>query len=87
MPTIDVPASEFDRLDWLPTLWGARAQITVGSRFKDHVVAAIKERSDPDIVQLCQHTGWAQFDEELLYLTDSGGIGSEGLNTDASCEL
>ena len=34
MPTIDVPASEFDRLDWLPTSWGASAQITVGSRFR-----------------------------------------------------
>ena len=34
LPTIDVPASEFDRLEWLPTSWGASAQITVGSRFK-----------------------------------------------------
>ena len=87
MPSIDVPASEFDRLDWLPTSWGASAQITVGSRFKDHVVAAIKERSDPEIVQLCQHTGWAQFNDELLYLTDSGSIGTKGLKLDASCEL
>ena len=87
LPTVDVPASEFDRLEWLPPSWGASAQITVGSRFRDHVVAAIKERSDPEIVQLCQHTGWTQFNDELLYLTDSGGIGLEGLNPDASCEL
>ena len=87
MPTIDVPASEFDRLDWLPTSWGAGAQITVGSRFKDHVVAAIKERSNPEILQLCQHTGWSQFNDELLYLTHTGGIGTKGLNLDASCEL
>ena len=87
MPTIDVPASEFDRLDWLPTSWGASAQITVGSRFKDHVVAAIKERSNPEILQLCQHTGWSQFNDELLYLTHTGGIGTKGLNLDASCEL
>ena len=87
LPTVDVPASEFDRLDWLPTSWGASAQITVGSRFRDHVVAAIKERSDPKIEQLCQHTGWAQFNDELLYLTDTGGIGTKGLNRDASCEL
>jgi hypothetical protein len=87
MPTIDVPASEFDRLDWLPTSWGASAQITVGSRFRDHVVAAIKERSNPEILQLCQHTGWSQFNDELLYLTHTGGIGTKGLNLDASCEL
>ena len=87
LPTIEVPASEFDRLDWLPTSWGASAQITVGSRFRDHVVAAIKERSDPEIEQLCQHTGWAQFNDELLYLTGTGGIGTKGLNTDARCEL
>ena len=87
LATVDVPASEFDRLDWLPTSWGASAQITVGSRFRDHVVAAIKERSDPEIEQLCQHTGWVQFNDELLYLTASGGIGTKGLNRDASCEL
>ena len=87
LPTIDVPASEFDRLEWLPTSWGASAQVIVGSRYKDHVVAAIKERSDPETVQLCQHTGWAQCDDELLYLTDSGGIGAGGLNPDARCEL
>jgi hypothetical protein len=87
LPTIDVSASEFDRLDWLPTAWGASPQIAVGSRFKDHVVAAIKERSDPELVQLCQHTGWAQFGDELLYLTASGGIGTKGLNEEARCEL
>ena len=87
LPTIDVPASEFDRLDWLPTEWGASPQIAVGSRFRDHVSAAIKERSDPELVQICQHTGWAQFDDELLYLTASGGIGTKGLNEDARCKL
>jgi hypothetical protein len=87
LPTIDVPASEFDRLDWLATEWGASPQIFVGSRYRDHVAAAIKERSDPELVQLCQHTGWAKFDDELLYLTASGGIGTEGLNEEARCEL
>ncbi|WP_445942693.1 DUF927 domain-containing protein, partial [Roseicyclus sp.] len=87
LPTIDVPASEFDRLDWLPTEWGASPQIAVGSRFRDHVSAAIKERSDPVLEKICQHTGWAKFDDELLYLTASGGIGTKGLNEDARCEL
>jgi hypothetical protein len=87
LPTIDVPAAEFDRLDWLPTAWGASPQIAVGSRFRDHVAAAIKERSDPVLEQICQHTGWAQFGDELLYLTTSGGIGTKGLNEDARCEL
>ncbi|EAQ05553.1 DUF927 domain-containing protein [Yoonia vestfoldensis] len=87
LPTIDVPASEFDRLEWLATEWGASPQIFVGSRYRDHVAAAIKERSDPELVQLCQHTGWAKFDDELLYLTASGGIGTEGLNEEARCEL
>lgn len=87
LATIDVPASEFDRLDWLPTAWGASPQIAVGSRFREHVAAAIKERSDPVLEQTCQHTGWVQFEDELLYLTASGGIGSKGLNEDARCEL
>lgn len=84
---IQVLASEFDRLDWLPTEWGASPQIAVGSRYRDHVAAAIKERSDPELVQLFQHTGWVEFGDEPLYLTASGGIGAEGLNADAGCEL
>ena len=87
MPTVDVPASEFNSLDWLTTAWGASPQIAVGSRFKDHVAAAIKEHSDPELVKLCQHIGWVQHSDELIYLTASGGIGVNGLNEEARCEL
>lgn len=37
--------------------------------------------------QLCQHTGWSQFGDDVLYLTASGGISLTGLNKDARCEL
>ena len=43
----DVEANAFDKLEWLPTNWGAKAQVTVGSMYKAHVAAAIKEKSDP----------------------------------------
>ena len=87
LPEIDILASEFDRLDWLTSAWGSSAQIVVGTRHKDHVLAAIKERSEPKIEQINQHTGWVQLGDELIYLTGSGGIGVEGLRSDASCEL
>lgn len=87
LPNIEVPAADFDRLDWLITLWGSKAQIVVGSRYKDHIVAAMKERSAPVQEQICQHTGWTQFNDQLVYLTASGGIGAEGMYLDARCEL
>ncbi len=87
LPTVDVPASEFNSLDWLTTAWGASPQIAVGTRFKDHVAAAIKERSDAELVKICQHVGWVQHGDEPIYLTASGGIGANGINEDARCEL
>ncbi len=87
LPTIDVPAVDFDRLEWLSTKWGASTQIVVGSRFRDHVAAAIKERSAPEVVVLTQHTGWTQKDSELIYITASGGVGEHGLNANVASEL
>lgn len=87
LPTIDIAASDFDDLKWIPTEWGSGPQAGVGPRYKDHIVAAIKERSEPILEQIHQHTGWAEFGDHFYYLTDTGGIGADGLNTDIRCEL
>ena len=50
----------FDKLELLPTNWGAKAQVTVGPMYKAHVAAAIKERSNPTERIVYSHTGWIE---------------------------
>jgi hypothetical protein len=84
---LDVEANAFDKLEWLPTNWGAKAQVTVGSMYKAHVAAAIKERSDPTERTVYSHTGWIDKNGKFCYLTKRGGISAAGLNEEIETEL
>jgi len=84
---LDVEANAFDKLEWLPTNWGAKAQVTVGSMYKAHVAAAIKERSDPTERTVYSHTGWINKNGKFCYLTKRGGINAAGLNEEIETEL
>ena len=84
---LDVEANAFDKLEWLPTNWGAKAQVTVGSMYKAHVAAAIKERSDPIERTVYSHTGWIDKNGKFCYLTKRGGINAAGLNEEIETEL
>ena len=83
----DVEANAFDKLEWLPTNWGAKAQVTVGSMYKAHVAAAIKERSNPKERTVYSHTGWIDKNGKFCYLTNRGGISAAGLNEEIETEL
>ncbi len=87
LPTFDVEANAFDKLEWLPTNWGAKAQITVGSLHKAHVAAAIKEKSNPKERIIYSHTGWLEQDNKFHYLNNRGGINASGLNEEVETEL
>ena len=83
----DVEANAFDKFEWLPTNWGAKAQVTVGSMYKAHVAAAIKERSNPTERTVYSHTGWIDKNGKFYYLTNRGGISAAGLNEEIETEL
>ncbi len=87
LPTSDVEAVAFDKLEWLPTHWGAKAQITVGQLHKAHVAAAIKERSNPTERTVYSCTGWIEKNNKFHYLNNRGGINAVGLNEEIETEL
>jgi hypothetical protein len=87
LTTFNVEANAFDKLEWLPTNWGAKAQVTVGTMYKAHVAAAIKERSNPTERIVYSHTGWIEKNGKFHYLTNRGGINAAGLNEDIETEL
>ena len=82
LPLVEVDAADFDRLVWLTQSWGAKAQITVGTRHKDHVVAAIKFCSQPSEKVIYRHIGWINDAGKHTYLSASGGITANGLDTE-----
>ena len=87
LPTVDIEASEFDRMEWVTQTWGSSAQICVGTRFKDHVAAAIKARSTPTCREIYQHTGWIEVGGQHFYLSADGAIGAQGWNPKLETEL
>ena len=84
---VEIDAGGFDKLDWLTQSWGAKAQITVGPRHKDHVAAAIKFYSQHREKVIYRHTGWINDAGKHIYLNASGGITANGLNTEKETEL
>ena len=87
LPEIDIPADQLDRTAWITEQWGATAQISVGNKFKDHVIAAIKQHSRPKQTHVALHTGWFQNRDEHIYLTSSGAITTHGLDTSRETRL
>lgn len=74
LPEIDIAADKLEGMAWVTEHWGSAAQIQVGARFKDHVLAAIKQHSRPKHTSVALHTGWVQDRDTHSYLTGSGAI-------------
>jgi hypothetical protein len=79
----EIPADQFDAMNWVPRAWGARAIITPSNLVRQHLAAAIKSLSPPSAERrIYQHLGWRKIDGQLLYLHAGGAIGAEGLAND-----
>jgi hypothetical protein len=85
---VEIPAAQFDGMNWVHDALGARAIIAAGYTVKSHVRAAIQCLS-PDIAQrsIYVHTGWRLIAGHWVYLTASGAIGANGLDPTITVEL
>ena len=86
LPSISVPADEYDQMDWVTEQWGGRAVIAPGRALKDALRAAIIVLStkDADLPEklIYTHVGWRKIDEEWCYLSTSGALGATALHDD-----
>jgi hypothetical protein len=87
LPSVEIDAAAFDRLDWLLPNWGVKAQITVGPRYKEHIAAAIKYFSNPIDKTIYKHTGWVSEAGKHTYLSAAGGITAKGSDNQIETEL
>jgi hypothetical protein len=88
LPPTQVPAAEFGTMHWVPAAWGVRAIVGPGLGMSDQLRCAIQQLSkDVEEKVIYKHLGWRQLGDQWLYLTASGGIGKDGLDTSVRVEL
>jgi hypothetical protein len=75
LPELEVPASEFAKLEWASS-WGTKAIIRAGRDTRDHLRVAIQHLSKPAQATVFTHVGWRTIGGKLVYLHPGGAIGA-----------
>ena len=85
---LQVPAAEFQWLEWVTTGWHGEAVVFAGASTRDHVRCAI-ELLSVDRSRRVQylHTGWREIGGQWVYLHAGGAIGPEGALSGFEVEL
>lgn len=91
LPTIDVSLAKFNALAWITEEWGEKIIVRPGNSIKDNLRVAILTYStrygDIPLQRVFKMTGWKQIAGEWLYLTGSGAVGKNGLDTSIKVDL
>jgi hypothetical protein len=75
----EVPASKFDKMEWVTEHLGAEAVIEPGFSIRDRARVAIKKLSTGVVKrQAYAHLGWRHHEGKWVYLHGGGAIGSDG---------
>jgi len=88
LPTLTIPATQYIIIQWALKHWGARAIIEPDQASARRLAVGILKLSvDIPITTVYQHTGWREINKQWYYLSGSGAIGKDGLNTEIRVEL
>lgn len=91
LPEIEVSLSKFPVMNWPGELWGSKALILSGATKRDNLRVAIILYStrNGEIPQrrIYGYTGWTKINEAWHYLSGSGAIGANGLDTAVQVDL
>lgn len=89
LQTVSIEARELAKTDWIPSQWGVRA-ISNLPPSKGHILArAIQEVSLDGVIRerLFTCTGWTEYEGRRGYLTTSGLLTADGLDTSVRVDL
>lgn len=88
LPTLTITASQYLSMQWPLKYWGAKAIISANQATPRQLANAILILSgDIPITTIYQHTGWRLIGGERFYLSHSGAIGANGLDTQTRVDL
>lgn len=89
LESVEVRAEDFDGMKWIGKHWGARpiAYVAPGKMYQ--VRRCIQEVSRHDLKRerVYTFTGWNEVEGKRLFLTSSGGLGADGLDTTVRVDL
>jgi hypothetical protein len=89
LQTVSIEARELAKIDWIPSQWSVRA-ISNLSPSKGHLLArAIQEVSLDEVTRerLFTFTGWTEYEGRRGYLTASGLLTADGLDSSVRVDL
>jgi hypothetical protein len=91
LPEIKVPYSKFKSMSWLLESWGGNVIIESGASKEPNLRTAIQKYSTRNgrvpRRTIYGHTGWTQINDQWHFLTSSGAIGDNGLDTSITVDL
>lgn len=89
LPARDVPANQFNSLNWITQHWGSAPVVYAGPNTRDHVRVAIQMHSAGKVARrtVYKHTGWRQLGERRGFLHGGGAILPDGDDTQVEVEI
>ena len=88
LPAIDVPVEDFQQLNWVEAHWGLKAIISSTPAARPQIVQAIKVNSQDATERfIFMHSGWREFNGQLIYLTNGGAIGGKDISVELDSDL
>lgn len=88
LPALTIPATQYQAMQWPLRHWGARAIVEADQATPRRLANAILKLSgNIPITTVYQHTGWRKIEGKFHYLSGSGAIEAEGLNSRIRVEL
>jgi hypothetical protein len=88
LPALTIPTTQYQAMQWPLRHWGARAIVEADQATPRRLANAILKLSgNIPITTVYQHTGWRKIEGEFHYLSGTGAINAEGLNSKIRIEL
>ena len=89
LQTIDVPAVEFAKMEWIHRYWGARPILYLPRGKYYLVMRAMQENSldDMERERVFTHTGWTEIDGKRGFLSAGGMIAADGYDDSIRVDL
>jgi hypothetical protein len=81
LPTREISAKDFDRLDWVTEHWGPLAMV-LEMRHRDKLAQAIKTRTVSTQHPLYRHIGYTRSGTPRVFLMATGAVGADGYEVD-----
>jgi uncharacterized protein DUF927 len=87
LPAVVIPATEFASMNWVADKWGMEPIIFPVASAERDIRTAVQMSSTPEQKHIYTHTGWTDIGGVPRYLTTTGALGPDGLDSSIDVQL